>query len=187
MTDLPVPTEYSPVWSPDSRAEPPCLGTELEILTSFLDWHRATFELKCTGVPRERLSEQGVPPSTLSLHGIVRHLAGVEGWWFARQLAGQAEWPEGVRPLYTYDDDPNADFDDLGGDIDEAFRAWHAACQRSRDIVAAAASLDQTGIRVSTGEPFSLRWLLLHMIAEYARHNGQADLLRERIDGATGN
>ncbi len=88
--------------------------------------------------------------------------------------------------LYYSDDDPGQDFDDLDGDVEEAFEAWRAECRRSREIVAAAASLEETGIRRRTGEPFSLRWLMVHLIAEYARHNGHADLLRERIDGAIG-
>jgi len=88
--------------------------------------------------------------------------------------------------LYYSDDDPGQDFDSLEGDIEEAFDVWRAECQRSREIVAAAASLEETGTRRSTGEPFSLRWLMVRLIAEYARHDGHADLLRERIDGATG-
>ncbi len=183
MPDTPDDIAYSPVWNPDARDWPPKIADEREILTSYLDWHRATFELKCIGVPLERLSERTIQPSTLSLHGLVRHLAGVEGWWFAQQFAGEGPWPDGVAPLY---DDPVQDFDDLDGDVGEAFAVWRAACQRSRDIVAAAESLDQTGTTVRTGEPFSLRWLMVNMIAEYARHNGQTDLLRERIDGATG-
>jgi hypothetical protein len=88
--------------------------------------------------------------------------------------------------LYYSDDDPNQDFDALDGDVAEAFAVWRAECERAREIVAAAPSLDRTGIRRRTGEPISLRRILVDMIAEYARHNGHADLLRERIDGATG-
>jgi hypothetical protein len=179
------PTAFSAVWDPDPRTAPGRLASEREVLTSFLDWHRATFELKCSGLAPGRLSDRGAPPSTLSLHGILRHLAGGEGWWFGHQFAGQGLWPDGVTPLYTFDDDPDADFEDLGGDPAVALATWRAACQRSREIVAAAESLDQTGTTVS-GQPFSLRWLLVNTIAEYARHNGQADLLREATDGATG-
>jgi Protein of unknown function (DUF664) len=180
MTEAAVPKHYSPKWSGDTRSNPPAVGDEREILSSFLDWHRATFELKCGGVPPERLSERAVPPSALSLHGLARHLAGVERWWFRIQFAG-----EKVPMLFYSDDDPEQDFDDLGGDPGEALELWRAECRRSREIVAAA-SLDDTGTKLRTGEPFSLRWLLVHMIAEYARHNGHADLLRERTDGATG-
>ncbi|SRR6266571_671243 len=181
MTSAPIPSGYSPRWSGDTRTSPPAVGDEREILSSFLDWHRATFELKCAGIPSERLSERAVRPSSLSLHGLLRHLAGVERWWFRIQFAG-----EDVPMLYYSDDDPDQDFDALDGDVDEAFGTWRAECRRSRNIVADAASLDETGIKKRTGEPFSLRWLLVYLTAEYARHNGHADLLRERIDGAIG-
>jgi Protein of unknown function (DUF664) len=181
MTEPAVPKHLSPRWAGDTRTEPPAIAGERETLTSFLDWHRATFELKCAGVAPERLSERGVPPSSMSLHGMARHLAGVERWWFRIQFAG-----EDVPLLYYSDDDPGQDFDDLDGDVGEALEVWREECRRSREIAAAAASLEATGTRRTTGEPFTLRWLLVRMIAEYARHNGHADLLRERIDGATG-
>jgi hypothetical protein len=181
MTGAPVPKHYSPRWSSDTRTTPPAVGDEREILSSVLDWHRATFELKCAGIPAERLSERAVPPSSLSLHGLVRHLAGVERWWFRLQFAG-----EDVPMLYYSDEDPDQDFDALDGDVGEAFGVWRAECQRSREVVAAAASLDETGIKRRTGEPISLRSIMVDMVAEYARHNGHADLLRERIDGSLG-
>jgi hypothetical protein len=180
MTEIP-PENYSQRWAVDARADLPRTGDEREILTAFLDWHRATFELKCSGVPPHRLSDRGVPPSRLSLHGLLRHLAGVERWWFRVQFAG-----EQIPLLYYSDDDPDQDFESLDGDVADAFAAWQAECERAREIVAHTASLDQTGIQHSTGKPISLRRILVHMIAEYARHNGHADLLRERIDGATG-
>ncbi len=169
------------MWADDARVTPPLVGDEREILTAYLDWHRQTFELKCAGVPAERLSERGAPPSGMSLHGLARHLAGVERWWFRTQFAG-----EDVPMLYYSDDDPNQDFDDLGGDVADAMAVWRAECGRSREIVANAASLDETGTHAATGNPVSLRRVMVHLIAEYARHNGHADLLRERIDGATG-
>lgn len=181
MTAAPAPKHYAPRWSSDTRPTPPAVGGERETLSAFLDWHRATFEIKCAGLPPERLSERAVPPSTLSLHGLVRHLAGVERWWFRIQFAG-----EDVPMLYYSDDDPDQDFDSLDGDTEEAFAVWRAECERSRQITAAAATLDVTGTRKRTGEPISLRMIMVDMIAEYARHNGHADLLRERIDGATG-
>jgi Protein of unknown function (DUF664) len=101
--------------------------------------------------------------------------------WFRIQFAG-----EDVPLLYYSDDDPDQDFDRLDGDVSEAFAVWRSECERSRDIVAATSSLEQTGTLKSNGQPVSLRRVLVHMIAEYARHNGRADLLRERIDGATG-
>jgi hypothetical protein len=179
MTEIPV-ENYSPVWAEDARVEVPSVGTEREILVATLDWHRQTFALKCAGVPPKRLSEKGVPPSGLSLHGLLRHLTGCERWWFRMQFAG-----EELPMLYYSDDDPNQDFDSLDGDVDAAFELWREECEHSRRIVAAA-SLDDTGIRRRNGKPISLRRIMVDHIAEYARHNGHADLLRERIDGATG-
>ncbi|MDQ0787871.1 hypothetical protein QFZ63_004267 [Streptomyces sp. B3I7] len=191
MTDAPVPSptptpapqHYSPRWqgAGDPRPAVPDTGDEREILTTTLDHHRATFELKCTGLPPERLSERPVPPSTLSLHGLTRHLAGAEQWWFRIQFAG-----EDVPLPYYSDDDPDQDFERLDGDVLEALAFWRESCAHSRRIVDATPSLDRTGTRRRTGEPISLRRILIDMIAEYARHNGHADLLRERLDGATG-
>ncbi|MFD0551488.1 DinB family protein [Streptomyces rectiviolaceus] len=177
----PTPQYFAPNWSDDTREPPPNTGDEREALTTSLDWHRATFELKCAGLTQEQLSERAAPPSELSLHGLLRHLAGVERWWFRIQLTG-----EGVPLLYYSDEDPDQDFGDLTGDAGKAFAVWHEECERSRRIVAAARSLDVTGTRRATGDPISLRRILINMIAEYARHNGHADLLRERIDGTTG-
>ncbi|MEU5833818.1 DinB family protein [Streptomyces diacarni] len=181
MTGTPAPQHRSPRWDDDTRPDPPAVGGERETLGAVLDWHRATFELKCAGLTPRQLSERAVPPSGLSLHGILRHLAGVERWWFRIQFAG-----EDVPLLHYSDAEPDQDFDDLDGDVDEAFAVWRAECARSRQITAAAASLEETGIRKWTGDPISLRRILVDMIAEYARHNGHADLLRERIDGSAG-
>ncbi len=180
MTEIPE-ENYAQAWAADTRSTPPLVGDEREILTAYLDWHRQTFELKCSGVPPERLSEKAVPPSGLSLHGLLRHLAGVERWWFRQQFAD-----EDVPMLYYSDADPSQDFDALDGDVDEAFAVWRTECDRSREVVAAAHDLDQTGSHARSGDPVALRRIVVHMIAEYARHNGHADLLRERIDGATG-
>ncbi|WP_416981780.1 DinB family protein [Streptomyces sp. T028] len=181
MTDTPAPLHYAPKWTDDNRPGLPLTGGERETLSAVLDWHRATFELKCSGLPPERLNERAVPPSTLSLHGLVRHLAGVERWWFRIQFTG-----EDIPLLHYSDDDPDQDFGKLDGDVAEDFAVWRAECDRSRRITAAAPSLEETGIRKRTGEPISLRRILVDMIAEYARHNGHADLLRERLDGSTG-
>lgn len=180
MTEIPT-ENFSPRWAADTRPALPRVGDEREVLTAFLDWYRLTFELKCTGVAPERLSEKGIPPSTLSLHGLLRHLAGVERWWFRQQFAG-----EDIPLLYYSDENPNEDFDVLDGDITEAFAVWRLECDKSRQIVADAASLDETGTEIPSGEPISLRRILVAMIGEYAQHVGHADLLRERIDGATG-
>lgn len=181
MTRRPeVPAEnLSPRWPDDARSPVPATGQERETLTATLDWYRQTFELKCRGVAPDRLSEKAISPSGISLHGLVRHLAAVERWWLQIRFAGAD-----VPMLYYSDDDPDQDFTDLGGDVDEAFAVWHAECERSREIVAAA-SLDDTGTLL-TGKPIALRRILVDMIAEYARHAGHADLLRECIDGVTG-
>ena len=176
-----VPSSYSPTWPGDNRQPPPRLADERTTLTGYLDWQRATFELKCRGIAEQRLSERSVPPSAMSLHGLLRHLSGVERYWFQQQFL-RADVPM----LYYTDEDPDQDFEWLDGDIEQAFAVWHAECDRSREIVAAAGSLEDTGRFLQDDAEFSLRWLMLRMIAEYARHNGHADLLRERIDGAVG-
>jgi uncharacterized damage-inducible protein DinB len=170
-----------PQWAAEGREAPPLVGDEREILTGFLDWHRTTFALKCSGLAPERLSDRSVQPSGLSLHGLVRHLAEVERFWFRITLA-----EEQVPFLYHSHDSPGQDFGVLDGDVEEAFAVWRAECARSREIVADAPSLEETAINKLTGDRVSLRGILVHMIAEYARHNGHTDLVRERIDGAIG-
>ncbi|WP_052389946.1 DinB family protein [Streptomyces sp. NRRL B-24484] len=185
-TENPVPAippqNYSQTWD-DGGARPalPLVGDEREILTAYLEHHRETLALKCAGLTPAQLSEHAVPPSRLTLHGLLRHLAGVERWWLHLQFAGLP-----TEMLYYSDDDPDQDFESLDGDPAQALAVWRAECERSREIVAAAPSLDVTGVHRATGQPVSLRRILVHMIAEYARHDGHADLLRERLDGATG-
>ncbi|HEV2782137.1 MAG TPA: DinB family protein [Actinophytocola sp.] len=163
------------------RTDPPGQADERTSLASFLDYHRATLAWKCAGLTAAQLRERPVPPSTMSLLGLVRHLADVERGWFQRTFAGE-EAPR----IYYSDDDPDGDFDNVDeADADEAFATWRAECERSRQILAAAPSLDATAT-TRHGEIVSLRWIMLHMIEEYARHNGHADLFRERLDGATG-
>jgi uncharacterized damage-inducible protein DinB len=167
-------------WPHGTRTQIDRTSGEREMLTAFLDWHRETLALKCADVPPERLSERTVPPSGLSLHGLLRHMAAVERWWFRQQFAG-----EDVPTLYFTDDEPNRDFDALDGDPAEVLAVWREECERSRAITAAA-DLDAVVPHRPSGSPISLRWVLLHMTTEYARHNGHADLLRERIDGEVG-
>jgi hypothetical protein len=155
-------------------------GDEMATLKAYLDYYRETFALKLDGVDPGRLSEHGCPPSTMSLHGLLRHLAGVERWWFAINFAGLD-----LPMIYYSDDDPDQDFDSLGGDPLEALNVWRAECERSREIVDQVPNLEAQGV-VHRNGPYSLRWLLLRMITEYAQHDGHADLLREAIDGVVG-
>jgi hypothetical protein len=167
---------------PITRADPAYIASERAMLDAWLDYHRVTLEQKCDGLAAPRLRERAVPPSTLSLLGLVRHMADVERNWFRRVFAG-----EEAPPLYYSDQDPDGDFDRVDdADALEAFTTWRAECEHGRSLSAAAASLDQVGRRQREGNDVSLRWILVHMIEEYARHNGHADLLRQRIDGATG-
>ena len=158
------------------------LGDERATLTEFLRCQRLTLQLKCEGLDAEQLARRAVEPSTMSLLGLLRHMAEVERGWFRRRFAGQ-DAPK----RYQTETDPDGDFDGAVADpavVDEAWAAW-------RDEVAFAeqfareTELDFVGVD-SEGTPISLRELLVHMIEEYARHNGPADLLRERIDGRLG-
>lgn len=163
----------------DGRTEPPLVAVEREMLGAWLDYHRATLAMKCAGLTDDQLKERSAPPSSLSLLGLVRHMADVERSWFRRTLAG-----EDAAPIYYSAERPDDDFDALDtAPTADVFATWRAECDRSRAL-AAAASLDATGDK--RGETFSLRWIMVHMIEEYARHNGHADLLRESIDGTTG-
>ena len=127
-----APQSYGQTWASDERPELPQTGDERTMLTAYLDHHRATFELKCRGVDPARLNDRTMPPSTLTLHGLLRHLTGVERWWFQINFAGDQ-----VPLLYYSDDDPDQDFERLDGDVEEAFAVWRQECERSREIVAA--------------------------------------------------
>jgi uncharacterized damage-inducible protein DinB len=162
----------------DYRPEPPTDADERATLVGVLERQRATLAWKCAGLSGEQLAERAVPPSELSLLGLLGHAADVERSWFQRVLQGAAEpaiWE--ARPEPPDDVDTRVD-------AAAALARWHAECARSRAFVEAAPTLD---IAVEHGgEWFSLRYVLTHMIEEYARHNGHADLLRERLDGSTG-
>lgn len=152
------------------------------MLLAFLGDQRATLELKCAGVEAE-LSARAVEPSTLSLLGLVRHLTDVERHWFRQVLAGQD-----APPLYSCTEAPDGDFDGAVSEpaaIADAWQAWRAEVAYADDFAERAPHLDLEGDDSWRGR-VSLRWVLIHMIEEYARHNGHADLLRERIDGARG-
>jgi uncharacterized damage-inducible protein DinB len=164
------------------RIDPPLEADERATLTAFLDFQRATLALKCDGLSDDQLRVQAVPPSSLSLLGIVRHMADVERNWFRTVLGG-----EEMATIFGPGMDWEAAFRDAAtASVPEAFSAWQAECENSAALVAGAAALDVTGRRGSSGHRFSIRWVLAHMIEEYARHNGHADLLRERLDGTTG-
>jgi uncharacterized damage-inducible protein DinB len=149
------------------------------MLEAYLPDQRATLLSICAGLTGEQLAQRSAPPSTLSLLGIVRHLAKVERVWFRQRVAGEA-----IEPMYATDRGKDTDFDDTDATAAEADFARFEEEIRLADAAAAALSLDHTF--VLRGERYSLRMVYLHMIAEYARHNGHADLLRERIDGTTG-
>jgi uncharacterized damage-inducible protein DinB len=161
------------------RVEPPLEAQERRMLDAWLDFHRDTLAVKCEGLTDDQLRERTVPPSSLSLLGLIRHMAEGERQWFRMVLGG-----EQVAYHYYTDEYPEAEFDVAGADVAEAFETWRSECADARVRTANASSLDVTGAQ--EGKEFSLRWIMIHMIEEYARHNGHADLLRERIDGAVG-
>ncbi|MFE6867026.1 DinB family protein [Kitasatospora sp. NPDC057692] len=166
-----------------ARTETPNFGDERATLTAFLDHQRDTFAWKCAGLTTEQLRARPLAPSALSLLGLARHLAEVERGWFRNTLNNEA------RPgFWKHPDGSFAEFDVDDADPDEAFAVWRRECAHARELVAAAPSLDVPGhYRGPHGEEsWSLRWILTHMIEEYARHNGHADLLREHLDGRTG-
>jgi uncharacterized damage-inducible protein DinB len=164
-----------------NRADTPRRGEERTQLEAWLDYHRDTLLLKCAGLTDDQLRTRSVEPSTLSLLGLVRHMAEVERYWFRRQFAGAD-----LGPLYWYTgDDPDHDFNGVPtADVAADFAAYQEEVLAARST-AAGRSLDDQFVSRG-GVTIDLRWIYLHMIEEYARHNGHADLLRERIDGTTG-
>ncbi len=169
----------------DPREDPPTRGDERDTLAGFLRWQRETLEVKCSGLDATDLARRSVEPSTLSLLGLVRHLSDVERGWFRRVMAC-----EDAPSHFSSEADPDGDFDGAAPDealVAEAWDIWRVEVAFAERFVAAAPDLDITGkIPDPQRGPMSLRWVLVHMIEEYARHLGHADLLRERIDGAVG-
>ena len=160
------------------RQEPGLVLAEREMLESWLEFHRTTLLLKCEDLDDASRKARPVATSKLSLHGLVRHMAEVEQNWFRRVLGGDADTG------YIYGDLEDGELVPLDGASWEAdLEIWHDECEASRQT-AAIRSLDDTGIR--HGQPCSLRWVYVHMIEEYARHNGHADLIREMVDGQVG-
>jgi uncharacterized damage-inducible protein DinB len=167
----------------DPRVDPPLVGEERETLVGFLRWQRETFRLKCEGLTAEQLARRAVDPSSLSLLGLVRHMADVECGWFRLMLAGATESRSFGTP-----ENPDEAFDGVRATDDAVAEAWRAFDEEvsfAERFVAEAPDLSITGREHRRGE-ISLRWVLVHMIEEYARHNGHADLLRERLDGRVG-
>ena len=164
------------------RPLPPLNTDERTTLESWLDFHRATLAIKCEGLDDEQAAAASVSPSGLTLTGLVQHMAEVERNWFRRVFTG-----EQAPPIYDPQADPSGP--DGGFDLAEgatlggALETWRAEIARAREQCAGRALTD-TGRFM--GQDVNLRWIYVHMIEEYARHNGHADLLRERIDGATG-
>ncbi|MFJ1970336.1 DinB family protein [Streptomyces sp. NPDC087903] len=165
------------------RSEPAQNADERTMLEGWLDYHRQTLAWKCEGLTDAQLRTASVKPSELSLMGLVRHMAEVERSWFSRVLAG-----DDPGPIYYTEEDRDGEFHLTEADTWEEARAtWQTEIDTARRIAAGFALDDLSeGRSRSTDEPFSLRWIYTHMIEEYARHNGHADLLRERVDGATG-
>ncbi|HUZ69999.1 MAG TPA: DinB family protein [Candidatus Saccharimonadales bacterium] len=153
---------------------------ERTTLRAFLAWQRGTLERKCSGLSDDQMRQAAAPPSNLTLLGLLRHMADVERGWFRRTLAG-----EDIGERYSSDDDLDGDFDNVAtADVQAAFASWREECALADEIMDRRA-LEATG-KQRTGREVSMRWILNHMIEEYSRHNGHADLIRQAIDGATG-
>ncbi len=164
------------------RATPLMNSDERTTVESWLDFHRHTLLLKCAGLDDDQVRRASVPPSPITLQGLVQHMAEVERNWFRRILTG-----ENAPPIF----DPSADTSGHDGGFDlvdgmsfaDAVRIWQDEIDAAR---ANCAFYELDGTSPFMGTEVSLRWIYLHMIGEYARHNGHAVLIRERIDGATG-
>jgi uncharacterized damage-inducible protein DinB len=183
MTNLPRRAEMFVDQGDDQRENGPSLADERTTLVEYLRRQRETLRLKCAGLDAADLARRAVDPSTLSLLGLVRHLAEVERGWFRVGFAKQD-----APPLFRSEADPDGDFDGAVADpgvVAQAWAAWEAEVAFADRFVADAPDLDVIGIK-PWGGAISLRELLIHMVEEYARHNGHADLLRERIDGRIG-
>jgi uncharacterized damage-inducible protein DinB len=174
----------------DGRTEPPYASAEAATLLGFLDYQRETLERKCRGLSDEQLRVV-LPPSPITLGGLLMHLACVEDSWFTETVGGQPLPEPWARA--DFDADPDWDWHSAATYSGDALRAlWAERVNRSRDMVKAQfgdgedAALSQTHPAWGRQDPVSLRWVLAHMIEEYARHNGHADLIRESIDGQTG-
>jgi uncharacterized damage-inducible protein DinB len=165
--------------TPPPLPDGPLTGDDRPIQEGFLAWQRHTLLSICAGLTGEQLADRTVPPSNLSLLGLVRHMAKVERIWFRQRAAGQP-----VGPMYDPARGKDTDFDDADPALaEEDFARFTEECRLADEAAAGLAFEDTFTLR---GETYSLRLVYPHMIAEYARHNGHADLLRERTDGKTG-
>lgn len=167
----------------DDRVDPPFLAGDRESLESWLELYRATLPVKVGGLTPDQLCEASVPPSNLTLLGIVRHLTAVERYWFHVVVAGDDE----PTMLYSTPENRDGDFTDLDpahalADLDR----FHREVAEARVHAAAVADLDASLPGRRRDQELNLRWVYVHMVEEYARHLGHADLIRERIDGVTG-
>ncbi|MFE9613569.1 DinB family protein [Streptomyces sp. NPDC006012] len=165
------------------RREPALDADERTMLEGWLDYHRETLARKCAGLTGAQLRTASVEPSELSLMGLVRHMAEVERSWFRKVLTG-----DDPGPIYYSEQDPDGEFHLTEADTwEEAYATWQSEIDTARRHAARFALGDLSeGVSRLTDKSFSLRWIYTHMIEEYARHNGHADLIRERIDGTTG-
>jgi hypothetical protein len=174
----------SPDTSPDvvdARSGPPFLDGDRAALEAWLEFYRETLPIKVGGLTPEQLCHRSVPPSTLSLIGIVRHLTEVEMYWFGTVATGHQEVPP-----YSAND-PDGDFNDVTEETALAdLERYRTEVAAARQRGSAIADLDQPLPGLRRGEQVNLRWIYLHMIEEYARHLGHADLVRECVDGVTG-
>jgi len=173
--------DFSPIWADSDRPRIPRVATEREALVAYLEYYRATVEMKCRNLTPKQAQTRSMPPSSLSLHGLIRHLAAVERWWFQQNFERRD-----VPFLFFTADNPNLDFDPPSdADFAADLQVWRAECAVSREIVAAH-ELDDTARPLDWDEDVDLRWLVLRMMTEYAQHCGHIDLLREGIDGRIG-
>jgi len=162
-----------------TRTNPPEIADERSMLVNWLAYHRATVRVKCEGLTDEQMRMRSVPPANLSLLGLVRHLAEVEAFWWREVVEAR-----GYCSLYCSANNRDGDWDfPEGADVAQAWRAWERECAHA-DEVFASCELDDI-VKERTNEN-SVRWIMVHLIEEYARHNGHADLLRQCIDGVTG-
>jgi uncharacterized damage-inducible protein DinB len=165
-----------------NRSDPPFVGDETALLRSWLEFERRTLAWKCDGLDDGQLRSRAVAPSSMSLLGLVRHMTDVERHWCQRVLLGLD-----VEQRYWTDENPDADFTDVDDVVAaEALRTWREEMAATDAAVALDPSPDRLSAGRRKGAQVSLRWILVHLVQEYARHNGHADLLREQIDGATG-